>query len=208
MEYFKLVDGIVTLDHDMIGVNSNIKKILSRDRGGKVSGDPDGRLKLYAFKEFAYVYYRCDYRAYPSQSGMSEKEAHIYAATQAGLGKEYKPDELVSLLMTQYEREHLSESKKAIKTLIRIFAFNNKLVEKIEAVLTTSLDLPTLTPQQTGELLAFQKQLMDIATKVPENVKQLKVAMNLLEEEEKAKEIGRGGDEITDSYKPDNNIEN
>jgi hypothetical protein len=208
MKYFKLVDGIVQLDHESIGLYPNVKKILSRDRGGKVTGDPDGRLKLYAYREFTYVYFRCDFEAYPAQSGMNEKEAHLYAAKMSNLGKDYIPDELVLAFIKQYDKEHLTPAKQAIKTLIRVFAFNNKLVEKIEKTLTDTLDLPTLTPQQTGELFAYQKQLLDIAERVPESVKQLKTAMNLLEEEEKIKEVGRGGETITDSFRPDNDIEN
>ena len=208
MKYFKVIEGIVQLDHEAIGLYPNIKKIISRDRGGKVSGDPDGRLKLYAFKEFTYVYFRCDFEAYPAQHGLNEKEAHLYAAKQAGLGKEYQPDEVVLAFCKQYEQEHLTTTKQAIKTLIRIFTFNNKLVEKIEKVLTDTLELPTLTPAQTADLLAYQKQLIGIATEVPVITKKLREAMNLLEEEAKLIEVGRGGDEITDSFRPDNIIEN
>lgn len=207
MKYFKFTDGVIALDHDAIALYPNVKKILSRDRGGKVAGDPDGRHKLYAFKEFAYVYFRCDFEAYPAQHGMTDKEAHLYAAKNSGLGKDYEPDELVLAFVKQYEAEHLTPAKQAIKTLIRVFAFNNKIVEKIEIMLTESLALPTLTPQQTGDLLTFQKQLIDIATRVPDMVKQLKAAMNLLEEEDKVKEIGRGGEEVLDSMEPNNAIE-
>lgn len=208
MKYFKLIDGVVQLDHESIGLYPNIKKIISRDRGGKVSGDPDGRLKLYAFKEFTYVYFRCDFEAYPAQHGMNEKEAHLYAAKQAGLGKDYQPDELVLAFCKQYEQEHLTLTKQAIKTLIRLFALNDKIVSKIEQNLTASLELPTLAPGMITELLTYQKQLIDIANTVPVTAKKLREAMNLLEEEAKLVEIGRGGDEISESFRVDNIIEN
>jgi len=207
MKYFKLVDGIVQLDHDGIGLNPNVKKILSRDRGGKVTGDPDGRLKLYAFKEFTYIYFRCDFEAYPAQHGLSEKEAHVYAAKQAGLGKDYEPDELILTFIKQYEREHLTATKQAIKTLIRVFTLNEKIVEKIEKSLTATLDLSTLNAQQTAELINYQKQLIEIAVSVPSTAKKLREAMNLLEEEEKVTAVMRGGQEKGSSFDPGNLIE-
>ena len=82
------------------------------------------------------------------------------------------------------------------------------LIEKIEKNLTETLELPVLTAPMISELLNYQKQLIAIATDTPDVVKKLRIAMNLLEEEQKAKEIGRGGDEITDSFRPDNDIEN
>jgi len=208
MKFFKFVDGAIELDKDAIALYPNVKKILARDRGGKVTGDPDGRLKLYAFKEFTYVYFRCDFEAYPAQHGLNEKETHDYAAKQAGLGKDYQPDELVIAFIKQYEKEHLTASKQAIKSLIRIFALNEKIVEKIEQNLTESLKLPILQPGMITELLTYQKQLIDIATNVPATVKKLREAMNTLEEEEKMKQVARGGEEVLDSMRVDNSIEN
>lgn len=208
MKFFKFIDGAIELDKDSIALYPNYKKILSRDRGGKVPGDPDGRFKYYAFREFAYIYYRCDFEAYPAQHGLTEKEAHTYAIKHSGLAKDYVPDEVVLAAMKQYENEHLSPAKNAIKTLIRVFALNEKLIEKIEINLTTSLELPVLTAPQISELLAYQKQLIEIATNVPATVKKLREAMNLLEEEEKVQQVIRGGEYKPDSMDPNNKIEN
>jgi hypothetical protein len=208
MKYFKLVDGIAQLDKDEISLYSNVKKILSRDHGGKVVGDPDGRLKLYAHKEFTYVYFRCDFEAFPSQHGFSEKQAHEYAAKQAGLGEKFVPDDVLLAFCKQYEDEHLTQAKRTIRVLIRIFALSEKVLERIEKNVTELLERPTLTPEEIGNLLKYQNQLMNVASETPETVKKLRAAMNLLEQEDKVKEIGRGGFEITDSYNADNEIEN
>lgn len=208
MKYFKFIDGELSLNKDEIALYSNIKRIIARDRGGKVSGDPDGRLKKYAFKEFAYVYFRCDFEAYPAQHGMTEKEAHIYAVDNAKLPINYQPDELILSFIKQYEREHLSPAKKSIKTLIRVFVISDKVVEKIEMNITATLELPTLTRDQISELLGYQKQLIEIATTTPRTVKSLREAMNLLEEEEKSIQILRGGEIRLDSMEPDNTLEN
>lgn len=209
MKFFKFnEEGLLELNKDEIALYPNVKKILARDRGGKVVGDPDGRLKFYAFKEFAYVYYRCDFEAYPAQHGLTEKEAHTYAVKHANLPNDYQPDELVSAFMKQYENEHLTPTKKAIKTLIRVFVINDKLVEKIEQNLHSTLELPTLTGPQISELIGYQKELIKIATDVPLTVKKLREAMSLLEEEEKVIMIARGGEEVLDSMNPSNKVEN
>lgn len=207
MEFFKFVEGAIQLDTEGIALYPNIKKILSRDRGGKVHGDPDGRFKLYAFKEFAYVYFKCDYRAYPIQHGLSEKETHAYACKYSELGSDYQPDDLVLQFCKQYEKEHLSPAKSSIRTLIRVFSLNEKIVEKVEKGLKDTLDLPTLNAAQTLELFSYQKQLITVATDVPVLVKKLKEAMNLLEEEERTMEVMRGGDNVLDSMNADNDIE-
>ena len=207
MKFFKFVEGAITLDKEIIALYPLVKKIIARDKGGKVYGDPDGRHKMYAMKEFAYIYYTCDFEAYPAQHGLDEKAAHKYAIKNAQLDKDYQPDELVVALMKQYTEEHLTPTKRTIKTLIRVFALNEKIVEKIEIGLTQSLELPTLTAAQVGEILAFQKQLLGIAVDVPKTVKQLKEAMNLLEEEEKISKVIRGGEVMNESMDPGNAIE-
>lgn len=207
MKFFKMVDGELTLNKDEIALYPNIKKLLNRDRGGKVTGDADGRFKLYAFRELTYVYFKCDFEAYPAQHGLSEQEAHVYAAKKAHLGTEYKPDELVLAICKEYEKEHLSPTKKTISTLLRVFAINERLIEKIEKNLTSTLELPTLTAPQISELLTYQKQLIDIATTVPTTAKKLREAMSLLEEEEKQIQILRGGEIKLDSMDPNNSIE-
>lgn len=207
MKFFKFVNGELTLAKDEIALYPVFKKILSRDRGGRVTGDPDGRLKLYAFKEFKYIYFRCDFEAYPSQHGLTEKETHDYACLHSGLGKDYVPDNDMLHAIKQYEKEHLSPAKKAIKTLIRIFVLNDKLVEKIENNLTATLELPTLSAPQISELLTYQKQLLDVAVTVPTNVKKLREAMNLLEEEERTQAILRGGEIRSSSMDGDSTIE-
>ncbi len=209
MKFFKLnEEGAITLDKDIIALYPLVKKILARDKGGKIYGDPDGRHKLYAMRELAYVYYMCDFEAYPAQHGMNEKEAHKYAIKNAQLDKDYQPDETVSAFMKQYEVEHLSITKKNIKTLLRVFALNDKIVEKIENNLTETLNFPVLTGPQIAEILSYQKQLVSIATDIPKTVKELRSAMNLLEEEEKVQQIIRGGETMPESYNPTNDIEN
>jgi hypothetical protein len=207
MKFFKFDGDVAQLDREEIALYPNIKKILVRDQGGKVIGDTDGRHKKFAYKEFTYIYFMCDFAAYPAQHGLNDKEAHEYAIKHAKLPSDYKPDDVVRAVMVQYEKEHLSPAKKAIKTLIRLFTLNDRIVEKIENNLTATLELPTLNRDQIKEILEYQQKLIDIATTIPQQAKKLREAMSLLEEEEKAVQIMRGGDVKHSSMDPGNNIE-
>lgn len=208
MKFFKFIDGLVELDKDEIALYPNVKKIITRDHGGKITGDPDGRHKFFAFRELTYVYFMRDFSAYPTQHGLNEKEAHMYAIKNAQLPKDYQPDEVVLALMAQYEKEHLSPAKKSIKTLIRLFTLNDKVVEKIEKNLNDTLSLPTLNREQIKEILEYQEKLIEIATSVPKHAKDLREAINLLEEEEKTVQIIRGGAIKAESMDANNPIEN
>lgn len=208
MEFFKFEDNKVTLARPEIGLYPNIKKIIDRDKGGVYLDDPDGKKKTFAFNEFRYIYFACDYRAYPIQNGLSEKEARKYALVNSCLPKEYKPDILVEELMVQYKKEHLTPAKQTIASLLRLFVINDKLIEKIEQNLTATLSLPTLTKDQIKEVLDYQSKVLEIATSIPKQAENLRAAINLVEEQEKTVLVRRGGEMVKDSMNPDNDIEN
>lgn len=207
MKFFKLVDGVLELDRDEIRLYPAINKIITRDKGGKIVGDPDGRRKLFAYKEFAYVYYRCDFYAYPIQNGLTNSAAHKWTVKTLELPSDYSPDEVVLELMNQYTKEHLSVTKRTIKNIIIVFAMTNDILEKVQPSITSLLNMPNITLDQVNELINIQKTLMAIATTIPEQAKKLREAMTLLEEEEKAIRVGRGGKTIDDSQNPDNDID-
>jgi hypothetical protein len=208
MQFFKIVNGVVELARDEISIYPTIKTIISRDKGGKVSGDHDGRKKIYAYRELTYVYLMCDYNAYPTQHGLSNKEAHRYAVEHSQLEPNYEPDEVIKLLMVQYEKEHISSAKQSARNILRLFGWNNKIIEAIDNNLTNMMSNATLTKDQIAELIGYQKQLLDISINIPTHAKRLREAMTLLEEEDRSIKIGRGGNEISSSMNPDNDIEN
>lgn len=188
MEFFKFTDGVVELDRKEIALYPNCQEILKRDKTYN---------KAQAYKEFTYVYFVCDFRAYPTTNGLSAASAHHYAVVHSGLPTQYEPDPTVRQLMEQYKKEHLSIGKKSTATLLRIFGFNDIILEKLEGNINLMLQNAALTKDQISELIAYQKQLLEIATNVPVQVKKLKEAMTLLESEDKEIVIGRGGKEVS-----------
>jgi hypothetical protein len=207
MKWFKIIDNIVELNREEIALYPNVRKILTRDKGGKVIGDPDGRKKLFAFKELSYVYFMCDFYAYPTQSGLSNFDAHKWTIKTVGLSLDYKPDEDLLVLMAQYTKEHLSPAKRSIKNLLRLFGMTDSILEKIEPRIKQLLDLPTLSIEQVDELIKLQSDLIKFSTSIPANAKLLREAMTILEEEEKSVRIARGSRLVDESQDPDNLIE-
>ena len=208
MQFFKFIDGVVELARPEIALYPTVNEILKRDKGGKIVGDPDGRKKAYAFKELTYVYFMCDFYAYPMQHALSDEDAHHYAVKHTGLPDHYAPDAVVSSLMEQYREEHLTIGKKTIKNLLDTFSLNSIAITSINTNLKLLLKNAALTKDQISEVIKYQQDLMKIATEVPQQVKKLREAFSLVQEEEKEILIRRGGEEVPQSMLPGNSIEN
>lgn len=208
MQFFKFVDGVVELARPEIALYPTINEILKRDKGGKITGDPDGRKKAFAFKELTYVYYTCDFNAYPTQHGLDKLQAHLYAIKYTGLPEQYEPDPIVRALMVQYIDEHWSVGKKTIKTLIEAFTLSDLALASITSNLKLLLNSASLTPDQITQMIKYQQQILDIAQQVPKQVKQLREAIAIVQEEEREILIRQGGEEVPDSMLPGNKIEN
>lgn len=207
MKLFKMSeDGVLTLNKDEATLNPLIREIIKRDKGGKIEGDMSGQKKEYAFREFKYVYYTCDFDAYPSQHGLSTKAAHSYAIKEAELPEAYEPDEVIRALMKQYRREHLTPSKEIIIELVGVFSFNLDIVKSIRNNLQNLMNNSGLTKDQISELIKYQQQLLDVSTEIPNQVKKLRQTLSLVQEEEQTIQIRRGGEEVDPSMRPDNAI--
>ena len=208
MQFFKYTDNAVELARPEIMLYPTVSEIIKRDKGGKVTGDPDGRKKQYAFKELLYVYYTCDFNAYPTQHSLSKSEAHAYGVKQAGLPEQYEPDPIVRSLMEQYKNENWTPGKKTIKNLLDTFSFNDDIISNININLKLLLKNTSLTKEMIGELIKYQQDLMKIAIEIPAQVRKLREAIALVQEEEKEIVIRRGGEEVLDSMEPGSELEN
>lgn len=206
MKFFKIVNGELQLNRDEILLYPEFAKIYRRDRGSE--GDADGRKKYRAFKEFSYIYHTTDFNAYPTQNGLNKAKAHEYAVNESGLEPTYKPDEEVSKAMNRYAKEHLSIAKKTMKTILEVFGMNDIIISSIKDNIQMLITNGTINKDQISELIKYQKDLIDIATNVPQQAIKLRETMILVEEDEKKqKSILYGGGYVKDSMNPDNYIE-
>lgn len=85
VKLFKLEGRNVVLDKEYIGTINVFNKILRRDRGVGVKGDTQGRLKLKAYAEFAYIFYVCDLTSIPNTEGFTAEKTHEWALENSGL---------------------------------------------------------------------------------------------------------------------------
>jgi hypothetical protein len=204
MKLFTFKDGVLTLYKDEIALYPELNSILVRDKGSV--GDSDGRKKLQAWKEFMYLYMICDYYSYPNQKGLTEREAHMYGIKEAELPKDWIPDKVILDAMDFYVEANESVARELNKELVASFKNSSRVVKKLRNETEALLAKPSLTAVEVGQLTDMQNTLLDIAVKLPKNLKALQESADLIKKEEQEGEIGRGGDMVLDSQDPDKAI--
>jgi hypothetical protein len=197
---FKYEEGNLILNKDEILLYDAFKKILKRDRGSE--GDSQGRLKLYAFKEFTYIYMMCDYDSYCNIHGLSEEEAQIYAKKIAGLAINWEEDDEIIEAMDEYRRQQLDVSKELLIDLITTF---RSFLQRVRFIRTGIEKIGRLTPVKEAQLTStydYMKELFDIAARAPVYIDTLNKALAAIEKQEKIGEEVRGGGNVDDSMDP------
>lgn len=147
------------------------RSIIRRDRGSE--GDSQGRKKLFAAKEFAYIYGMVDYRS-PYSSYNKEKRADVLKNKIFGEDSDWEPDELIEQAMIDYEEMYHSElvillksTRTALHNMSSFFDTlnlndtddNGKLVHNPNTVLTSMSKIGDIAKQLDSleELIAKQQ---------------------------------------------------
>lgn len=148
------------------------RSIIRRDRGSE--GDAQGRKKLFAAKEFAYIYGMVDYRS-PYSSFNEENRAVKLKEVIFGEDSDWEPDELVKKAMVLYEEMYHSElvillksTRKALHNMSDFFETldltdtddKGKLVHNPNTVMTSMSKIGDIAKQLDGleELIEKQRQ--------------------------------------------------
>lgn len=194
-QLFEIKDGDIVIKKVEILTVPSFTKIFRRDKGSE--GDYDGRKKLQAFKEFAYIYHIADSKSTPNKKGYNTKSAHNYSVMMAGLPDVYKPDIIVIQAIKDYRLEDSSIAKETIIELIKTYAFIRRTFGLIRKTIEKTLDKDTLTGDEAKELISQVNTLISLGESVPDTTKKLKKAITDLELEDNARQqdILRGTDE-------------
>src|SRR5690606_3775109 len=85
-----LVDGVPTFSPYAKTIE-DFKILITRDRGGKIAGDADGRKKFMATKELAYIYFIASSKS-EFVNNFAEAERHDRIIAKLNMPEGWKPD--------------------------------------------------------------------------------------------------------------------
>lgn len=178
--------------------------ILKRDKGS--AGDSDGRKKLLAFKEFAYIYHMADINSQPNRSGSSKSEARAYSKEKSGLDEKWKEDDVIRQAIKDYEEEQDSLPRRTISELIKTYRHILNIIPKVRRRIDTLSASDELTTDQASEILNAVKILLQLGEDIPNQTSKLTNAIRQLEqlEDNERKMLLRGSKEVVpDSMLPE-----
>jgi hypothetical protein len=206
MILFVLVNGELQLNAPEIILIKEFNNILVHSE--RCDSDPNGQKKHFAYMKFNYIYQVADYNAYPSTHGHSEKEAHEYAISVSGLPKDWKPDDLTKMAISRYKQLRPSPARELNSELLATIHTCSKLVGKINKFLEKLLEKPDFKDEDIAKITDQHFRVMDIAKKIPEQLKALDEQKHAIDREDGGAEKARGGADIQESQNANNEIEN
>jgi len=108
------IDTMLLLDDTGMPVPPTVRQLLDRDIRLLYTRDKTADKKQYV-AECIVIYQLGDPKSPARQSGLSEREALKYAIDQAGLDKNYIPDQLVLKLIKRYYDENITEADRVVE---------------------------------------------------------------------------------------------
>lgn len=128
MDLVTLEDGLPTFSKEAKTIE-DFKILISRDRGGKIPGDSDGRKKFMATKELAYIYWIANPKS-DFVNNFPEAQRHEKICEKLKMPEGWKPD------------GHLQNAIETYKELIK--TQTSKVLEEMKAALFSSQNLISL----------------------------------------------------------------
>ena len=197
------IDSLLVVDDTGMPQPPGIRQLLDRDIRTLYTRDKSPDKKQY-IAEAIVIYQLGDPKSPARQSGLSEREAIVYAIEQAGLDKNYIPDSLVLRLIKRYEDENLTEAGRVVENILQTIHNVNLLISHLNKYFNDQLAKPTLSGEELsvmfGNIAAVKKEAGDI----PSILKKLEEAkQNLMYEQET--ELSRGGNAVLSSMDAEDN---
>lgn len=194
------IDTMLLLDDTGMPVPPTIRQLLDRDIRLLYTRDKTADKKQYV-AECIVIYQLGDPKSPARQSGLSEREALKYAIDQAGLDKNYIPDQLVLKLIKRYYDENITEAGRVVENILQVMHNINLAIGQINRWLNDKLAAPL-----EGDVITSMLNNIDIVKKqagdIPSILKKLEEAkQNLLYEQQT--ELSRGGNAVSSSMDAD-----
>lgn len=198
-----IVDKMITIGEDGIPRPANLRQLLDRDIRALYQRDKYGDKRRY-IQECIVIYYLGDPKSPAKQAGLTDGEALVMAREQAGLEKDYIPDELVRRLIKRYHDENIGEAGRTVENIMLTIHNINLSISKINTLLNDKLH-GTITLEDIGTIMPLIESVKKQAGDIPTVLKKLEEAkQNLMYEQET--EISRGGNKVLASMDAENSI--
>lgn len=205
MGFFKIDQGLLVLDKEEIRGIPEFQKILVRDKGS--DGDATGRNKAMAFKEFYYIWYKCDLESPGNNQGYDAKTLDETAKREARLPENWKADKVINDACEKYKEDTpvelilLNSSLRAMtfasKTMGRLSANIEKLYDSYEKLIKAKEDRNEIV-DMSEDLTNLQtinnhlSEIMKLAGKVPDMIETLNKNRTMALKAKQSKRLIRG----------------
>lgn len=177
-----------------------VRQLLDKDIRALYSRDKSPDKKRY-IAEAIVIYQLGDPKSPARQAGLTEAEALRYAAEQAGLEKNYIPDQLVLRLIKRYYDENITEAGRVVENILQTIHNINLAVSQINNFINEKLN-SKLSTEEIGIILPLIDNVKRQAGDIPSILKKLEEAkQNLMYEQET--ELSRGGNTVLSSMDAD-----
>lgn len=184
------IDSILIIDDNGMPVPPNTRQLIDRDIRELYRRDKTKDKEKY-IAECIVIYYLGDPKSPARQSGLSDPECLKMAIEQAGLSKDYIPDNLVLRLIKRYYEENITEAGKVVENILQGFHNINLSISVMNNLLNETLNT-TITLEQIPNIMNLIDAVNKKASEIPSLLKKLEEAkQNLMYEKET--ELSRGG---------------
>jgi len=208
LRFFKYEKGQFSINREELLLLPSARQMIYADKGGHITGDNDGRKKLWCEKQFGLAWWVVDINSPGIQAGLEGEELFddAYRSLELPIDWKYHTDVLFMAFLEDYGEMY--EKAAYARLLKQILMSFNDTAEIVKIIRDNSMKLlkadRDLDAKDISALLAGQKELIAVAGDVPKHIEKLKALQAMVRKEEKEIEIGRGGIEVTSSMDPNN----
>jgi hypothetical protein len=154
-----------------------------------------------AYKELAYCWWIGWYDSPGNQQGLTGVKLENDARTRLQMPSTWKPHKDIYSLIYIIKDSTESPVVKAMQALRRAFTNSDIIINKISDRIEQLLN-DTITPEIISQILAYQKDLMNIASDIPKRIATLRIAEDTVRREQKEIVLAKGDKVVTESMIP------
>lgn len=196
------IDKMLTIDDTGMPQAPNLRQILDKDVALLWQRDTTRDKRKY-IGECGVIYYLGDPKSPAKQQGLTDEECLNMAIENFNLPKDYKPDSLVSKLITKYYKQNITEAGVALEALHKSIHLVSIAVTKINNILNKKLS-NAISDEDITSILTMMDAVSKRIVEIPALTKALGVAYENLRNEEE-QQLARGGKQILSSMDADDN---